>query len=497
MRSEHELRILQGLRRKEIGEENYSLIGGEYVLTPDGFGQINQYTNNDTKLAQYLRNKDVENQGEQRRAEAEERMVPVARGFAKLLASMYSVPVAGLELMGAIDEGSVEEFGQAFEQMLKTELPEQEGIGPMLAETATQYVIPGVGYYKLFSVLTTKMKGFNKFIAAAFSSETKQKLAKVGMRLFGAEFATTMTAQTPTDQNFTSFLVDVMGLDEETSVLMQNEIINSIATPADDWDAIAVFREKFEAVPGDLLVAGTMEAIIPLAVGIIKSFRNIKRNGDNIVDIVDDEGLLSETKINKVASEFSEDIYKPITLEQESVILPGLMKAIIDGKKEGGFTITLDGKLPIDLGYENGYMVAPLKETELKFPAKDIDLRMLKEFMQNVDKLRVTAEGRYREVYAGGWIDDEGMYVLDASVRVDNLDDALYIARAGNQDAVFDLKEFKDIGTKEGIAQLKRDKVYQPTRQLDRIRETKDVRRGFKKARMERNGQGQLAGGTT
>ena len=496
MRSEHELRILQGLRRKEIGEENYSLIGGEYVLTPDGFGQINQYTNNDTKLAQYLRNKDVENQGEQRRAEAEERMVPVARGFAKLLASMYSVPVAGLELMGAIDEGSVEEFGQAFEQMLKTELPEQEGIGPMLAETATQYVIPGVGYYKLFSVLTTKMKGFNKFIAAAFSSETKQKLAKVGMRLFGAEFATTMTAQTPTDQNFTSFLVDVMGLDEETSVLMQNEIINSIATPADDWDAISVFREKFEAVPGDLFVAGTMEAIIPLAVGIIKSFRNIKRNGDNIVDIVDDEGLLSETKINKVASEFSEDIYKPLTLEQKSVILPGILKAIEDGKQTGGFSVTIDGKTPFELGYEGGFMIAPLKETEIRFPVEEIDAEQAIQFVENVDRLRVVAGGRYKEIYAGGWVDD-GDYVFDASVRVDNLDDALYIARAGNQDAVFDLKEFQDIGTKEGIAQLKRDKVYQPTRQLEQIRNREDVSRGFKKARMESNRQEKLAGGTT
>ena len=108
----------------------------------------------------------------------------------------------------------------------------------------------------------------------------------------------------------------------------------------------------------------------------------------------------------------------------------------------------------------------------------------------------MVAGGRYKEIYAGGWVDD-GDYVFDASVRVDNLDDALYIARAGNQDAVFDLKEFQDIGTKEGIAQLKRDKVYQPTRQLEQIRNREDVSRGFKKARMESNRQEKLAGGTT
>ena len=81
------------------------------------------------------------------------------------------------------------------------------------------------------------MKGVNLALVSACATSTH--CIGLGSRLIaygdadvilagGAEFATTMTAQTPTDQNFTSFLVDVMGLDEETSVLMQNEIINSI-----------------------------------------------------------------------------------------------------------------------------------------------------------------------------------------------------------------------------------------------------------------------------
>ena len=59
------------------------------------------------------------------------------------------------------------------------------------------------------------------------------------------------------------------------------------------------------------------------------------------------------------------------------------------------------------------------------------------------------------KVYAGGWLEN-GKYYLDASVRIDNKDDALYIANAGNQDAIFDLKEFNKLEQKKVLKNSKK-----------------------------------------
>jgi hypothetical protein len=465
--------------------DRYDQVGGEYRLKENGLTQILN-EGNATRLAEELRNRDPNSLDKFAQANM--------RGYAKLFAGAYSLPLSGLEMLGAIDEGSVNEFGQSFEAFLETTLPEQDGIMPMLVEGFSQYLVPGIGYYRLFGAMT-RMKGFDKFLGAALKGEKSQKFAKVGTRLFGSEFFTVMTAQNPTDPNFTGFMVDVFGLDEETSVLLQNEMIASIASPAEDWEAASVFKEKLEAVPGDIALAAKIELALPILKSIVLTFRGIKRNKDKIVDIVDEEGILPEQVINNNAAKFSEDVYEPLTLTQREEVLPGILKAIEDGKKTGGFSVTIDGKTPAELGYEGGFMIAPLKETEIRFPVEEIDAEEAIKFVENVDRLRVVAGGRYKEIYAGGWIDD-GEYVLDASVRVDNKEDALYIARAGNQDAIFDLTEFKDIGTAEGITQLKRDKVYSPTRQLEQIRNRQDVSKGFRKARMESNRQEKLAGGT-
>jgi hypothetical protein len=92
-------------------------------------------------------------------------------------------------------------------------------------------------------------------------------------------------------------------------------------------------------------------------------------------------------------------------------------------------------------------------------------------------------------VYAGGWLNKEtNKYVLDASVIIDNKADALYIANAGKQDAIFDLGEFNEIKTIEGIEELKQSGSYD----IDKfnVRQSDNVKlvEGFEGARLASEG---------
>jgi len=309
-------------------KDRYELASnGDYALKEIGLTQVAN-PNNQSPLAQML--KDKEPNTLDRFAQAN------MRGYAKLFAGAYTLPLSGLELLGAIDEGSVNEFGKSFEQMLQNRLPEQEGLMPMLVEGLSQYLVPGIGYYKLFGSMT-RMKGFEKFLGAALKGEKKQKLAKIGTKLFGSEFFTVMTAQNPTDPNFIGFMTDMFGLDEETSTLMQNEIINSIATPARDWEATSVFREKLEAVPGDLAVAGGLEAALDVGVAIIRSFRKVKNRQDQISTMVDEESVLpneliesNATKVNDNVFEVPENPFKT----KDPIVLATPMKDLIEGARQ-------------------------------------------------------------------------------------------------------------------------------------------------------------------
>ena len=105
-----------------------------------------------------------------------------------------------------------------------------------------------------------------------------------------------------------------------------------------------------------------------------------------------------------------------------------LFNAITRLKKDEGFSITLDGKDVTEL-YKEGFMVAPLKKTEIIFDSKTFSLADAQKLLDNVEALEKATKGRYKEVYAGAWFNpDDGKFYLDASVRIDNKADALYIA---------------------------------------------------------------------
>lgn len=123
-------------------------------------------------------------------------------------------------------------------------------------------------------------------------------------------------------------------------------------------------------------------------------------------------------------------------------------------KNPEGFTIDLDGT-PTPA---QGFVVAPLKQTEIFIEGKELTPQALDGLVDNVVALTQASGGK---VYAGGWFDDEtGRYVLDAVQIVDSRDDALYLAAAGDQDAIFDLGEFNVIRTEDGLTELKASNTF-------------------------------------
>jgi len=140
-----------------------------------------------------------------------------------------------------------------------------------------------------------------------------------------------------------------------------------------------------------------------------------------------------------------------------------------------GFTIDPDSlEVP-----SIGKAVAPIKAAEIITRPELITPRLIRDFAKNVQIMTKIAgtmslDGK---VYAGGWLnkktetnpDGDGLFYLDATMVIENVNDALYTAYAGNQIAIFDLGEFYETNTLKGIEQLKQNGTFSSDRQA-RIR---------------------------
>jgi hypothetical protein len=177
-----------------------------------------------------------------------------------------------------------------------------------------------------------------------------------------------------------------------------------------------------------------------------------------------------------------------------------LVKAQLSGqlhnfikKNPEGFTNSIDGKpSPI-----TGYSVAPLKKLEIVKDSKEFSYQEAQDLVKNIFELNLAYDkmGVKTRVHAGGWLDDDGKYYLDAVVVTDTLDEALAIAKAGDQKAVADLGAANsgrydeiEINTEDGIKKLKesgtyRDKLFDDTRAS--IEELSDI---VEKTRLQNNG---------
>lgn len=135
----------------------------------------------------------------------------------------------------------------------------------------------------------------------------------------------------------------------------------------------------------------------------------------------------------------------------EAVNTPaGLTKLIKDNPE--GFTVDpTTGAWPSE-----GYVVAPLKRTEIILDEAELSDDVARELLDNVVTMTQLTGSK---VYAGGWL-YEGKYYLDASMVFDNEADALYAAAAGRQIGLFDLGTFNEIETVAGFKGLRESGAF-------------------------------------
>lgn len=121
------------------------------------------------------------------------------------------------------------------------------------------------------------------------------------------------------------------------------------------------------------------------------------------------------------------------------------LQKVVENNQEG-FTVSKDGTMP-----KGAYVVAPWKKTEWKINKDELNDRTLTEYFE-----AHRDEFRTRGAHFGGWLhtytNEKGVqvseYVLDVVFPVEKLEDAVKLAIWGDQNAIFNLNEYKTIDTK-------------------------------------------------
>jgi len=145
-----------------------------------------------------------------------------------------------------------------------------------------------------------------------------------------------------------------------------------------------------------------------------------------------------------------------------------------------GFTIDPVTMEPVS----SGFVVAPLKEAEIIVGETLPEEVLLGYIDDNKDIARATN----KPVYLGGWFDEDSQqYFLDNTLIVPTAEEALYIAEAADQLAIFNLNNFEEIRTNEGIRQLQANGTYRGDTAVGYQRNLAEVGRRFAEARDNRN----------
>lgn len=108
--------------------------------------------------------------------------------------------------------------------------------------------------------------------------------------------------------------------------------------------------------------------------------------------------------------------------------------AMLEALREGGFSVSLDGKSPT-----SGYMTAVTLDSEF---SKPIDQFTVEDILDYV--IQYAEYLTEPDTYIGGWL-DEGIGYLDVSKNIQDLEEALAAAKAGNQLAIWDVEKFESI----------------------------------------------------
>jgi len=212
----------------------------------------------------------------------------VVRGGAKLVEGITSLAAAGAEkfilgpesmkLLDPEGDGIVRDIGEFFKNEVYPRIGEVETIPGALAEGITQFLTPGVGYYKLFNGFI-KLKGVWPFVNKALNA-TLSEVATVG------------TAQVPGDPNFVGFIADFLGVDTKTANSISGEIFNYLATPADvsqGYDADTVFDEKLKGIIADAPLGPLTEVLLPMLGTLIKGSKKIFKGNDKAIQEINNK----------------------------------------------------------------------------------------------------------------------------------------------------------------------------------------------------------------
>ena len=193
----------------------------------------------------------------------------IGRGIFKGLVNLYmgaaSYPLAIAESKGWVDEGTINEWGGSLENYISS-LGETETIAGGLAEGISQYLVPGLGYYKLFGALMKTPQIARVMFAVTKGNKTTANLIKLG----ATEIATVGTASNPDDGNLLGFVMDIIpGLDKTKAEGIAREFVNEIANSEGEWTASDVLETKFKNILGDFFPAMALEAALPAAIGLL------------------------------------------------------------------------------------------------------------------------------------------------------------------------------------------------------------------------------------
>ncbi len=242
----------------------------------------------------------------------------IARGGTKLVESIGGLGLATLEKLDLASEGSVQKFGDFFAKEVYPRIGETETLAGGFAEGISQFLTPGLGYYKLFNTLI-KAKGVMPFISRALA----------------AEAATVGTAQVPLDPNFTGFIAQMFDIDTTQAESLSKEIFNYIATPETEYNADTVFKEKMKAIIGD-------SALGPLGEGIMlltKLFKGIKGQPEIVEEINNNINLSGGSAMNPdgpLAKEIDEGTFS--------------YKAELEGPEKFDTVMIMDSIEPVIIG---------------------------------------------------------------------------------------------------------------------------------------------------
>jgi hypothetical protein len=403
------------------------------------------------------------------------------RGGVKLTEGVGSLALATLEKMNIVSEGSVENFANFYQENIYEKIGDTETMAGGFAEGIGQFIIPGIGAYGMFAKIY-RAKGVWPFIYRALS----------------AEAVTVGVAQVPGDPNFAAFISQMLGVDNTKADNIAKEFWNYIVTPdveyGESYNADDVFSSKLKAIIGDAPLGPVGETLVPLFQMFAKGVRKLRGNKEVIEEIDKNIVKASDQEVFTVKQEFEKFQSSERVVSGKENIMAAIKSEIDNPSGAGGFTMTLDGKdIFKDLKVNSGYMVAPLKETELKikvqgeFTMKDLEL--LDQNMFALEKTLKENNVDYGEVYFGAYKSGD-FYVFEPSVKIDNLDQALYIGMAGKQESIFDLaagskgdfdnafiQTTKD-GKEVGYGQIKDKSVFDKTRS-EQGTTTSNLQEGF------------------